>query len=348
MGSVASIVELFVLCLYMTVTAELPEIAYKQVLDRFIKLMIVPALIILCQYAVQKATGQRDPISMDHLFAQPKTSSLLYQGYFYEAGYPVWNAPFTRPNGFFFLEPSFASMFTAAATIIEITYFRRGWLVVLMALSTVLTLGGTGMTMFLVAGPFLLAREQPKLIVVCLGLVVVGVLTALALDIPLPLMDRMGELTGHETSAGPASSGADRLSVPANQLVTMLFDRTHVLGGIGAGATPQDFSEFGSAWPVLKLINEYGLLAMGAFIFLYTCAIWGEFNVPLKLALTVIYQFTGGYLLSPVTLEIIVLLCCVMAPIPYRVAQTDPSRALVLLPSRTKSGHGSARPLLLR
>lgn len=321
MGSLPSLIELLLLCAYMTVSIELPESAYLRVLDRFIKMMIVPAIIILCQYGVQKVTGQRNPISMNKWMGA--TSTYLYHGYFYEAGYPVWNAPFTRPNGFFFLEPSFASMFAASAAIIEITYFRRPFMLVLMVMATVLTFGGTGMTMLLVAAPFLLARENPRFILGCLVVGVVGFATAYVLNVPLPLIDRMGELQNS------SASGADRLTVPATQLVAVLFDRTHVFGGIGAGATPQDFSEFGSAWPVLKVINEYGLLAMCSFAALYALSMVGNFNVPLKVAVTIIYQFTGGYLLSPVMLEFIVLLC-VIEPIVH----TEPARSQLIMSLR--------------
>jgi hypothetical protein len=55
----------------------------------------------------------------------------------------------------------------------------------------------------------------------------------------------------------------------------------------------------------------------------------GNFNVPLKVAVTIIYQFTGGYLLSPVMLEFIVLLC-VIEPIVH----TEPARSQLIMSLR--------------
>ncbi|CAM6054509.1 unnamed protein product [Sphagnum tenellum] len=329
-GSFPSIIELFLLTGYMTLSVELPENAYLQMLNRFSKLMLIPALIMLCQYGVQKITGQRDPISMDQWVGSPETSQILYHGYFYEAAYPLWTSSFTRPNGFFFLEPSFASMFTATAGIIEVMYFRRTFFLVLMMSATVLSFGGTGMTMFLVAAPFLLTRQNPRFIIGCLVVAVMGLGTAYALNIPVPLIDRLGELQTTQ------SSGASRVTVPANQLVTLMFDHTHIVGGTGAGATSDDATTFGNAWPILKLINEYGLLAMLSFIALYATSLSGNDrnNVALKVALTIIYQFTGGYLLSPVMLELVVFLCCFIKPIPAMV--DDPSN-LVILNTRPKT-----------
>ena len=87
-------------------------------------LMFFPACIIIVQYAYQKITGSGDPISMTPLV--PK--SLMMQGYIYEAHDP-WNSPFMRPNGFFFLEPSFVSAFTASAAIFLISSISAAYIV---------------------------------------------------------------------------------------------------------------------------------------------------------------------------------------------------------------------------
>jgi hypothetical protein len=94
--------------------------------------MIVPAIIVIVQYGIRRIMGQGDSISMDHLL--PK--SILLQGYAYEANCPNWDSPFQRPNGFFFLEPSFVSRFTASATIVELGLFRCPLFVLLMIAAT--------------------------------------------------------------------------------------------------------------------------------------------------------------------------------------------------------------------
>jgi hypothetical protein len=99
----------------------------------------VPAIIILFQFGIQRITGHKAPINM--FAVMPK--AIMVGGYTYNAPYPNWDSPFSRPNGFFFLEPSFVSFFTASALIIEIMFFRRLRFVILMAVSTALTQGGT-------------------------------------------------------------------------------------------------------------------------------------------------------------------------------------------------------------
>ena len=125
--SLPSLVELLLIYCFLTVTSFVSESDYQLVLKRFIGLMIIPAVIVFVQYFYQKITGLSDPISMNSIF--PK--SVLLQGFSYDAHSP-WNSTFQRPNGFFFLEPSIVSMFTASAAIIELTYFNRIRYAVLM------------------------------------------------------------------------------------------------------------------------------------------------------------------------------------------------------------------------
>jgi hypothetical protein len=154
-GSPASICYLILLYICMTTCTNLSAEAYRQILDRFIMFMILPALIVLTQYFYQKLTGLSDPINLERFF--PK--SILMVGYYYTAHYP-WNSTFSRPNGFFFLEPSFVSAFLASASVLEIAYFRRRWRAALMVAATFISMGVTGISMLVIAVPFLLLREK--------------------------------------------------------------------------------------------------------------------------------------------------------------------------------------------
>ena len=58
--------------------------------------MILPAGIMITQYAYQKLTGLSDPINLEQLF--PK--SILMPGFFYNAHYP-WTLPLADPMGSF-------------------------------------------------------------------------------------------------------------------------------------------------------------------------------------------------------------------------------------------------------
>ena len=311
--SIPSVVELLLIYSFLTVTSFVSESAYQLILKRFIALMIIPAVIALVQYFYQKMTGLSDPISMNRVF--PK--SILLQGYFYDAHYP-WYSTFQRPNGFFFLEPSFLSMFTASAAIIELTYFKRIWYALLMIGATAFSTGGTGMTMLLIAAPFLLARQTLPVILLIGVAALLALSVAIALNMPLPLVSRLGEL-----NAGTSASGGDRIMVPAEQFIRLLFDPSFLLTGTGAGSTT---SAFGNAWPVVKLINEYGLLTTILYVALYLMAIARSFNVPLAIAISLIFHFTGGYLLDACVVQFMAVIFCMVVPLS-RVGRGPPHAA---------------------
>lgn len=299
--SIPSLVELLLIYSFLTVTSFVSESAYRLVLKRFISLMIIPAVIVLVQYFYQKMTGQSDPISMHRIF--PK--SVLLQGYFYDAHYP-WNSTFQRPNGFFFLEPSIVSMFTAAAAIIELTYFKRARYALLMIAATAFSMGGTGLTMLLIASPFLLARQTLPVALLVGVVALTALAVAIALNVPLPLISRVDEL--HQTT----SSGSGRMLIPAGQFIKLLFDPSHFLTGTGAGSTT---AALGNAWPVLKLLNEYGLLTTILYVTLYMMAFARSYNLPLAVAISLIFHFTGGYLLGGFTVQFMAIIFCMVVPI---------------------------------
>jgi hypothetical protein len=291
--SIPSITELLVIYSFLTVTTSVSGSAYQLILKRFVGMMVIPAMIVLIQYWYQKITGLSDPINMNRVF--PK--AFLLQGFFYDAHYP-WNSTFQRPNGFFFLEPSIVSMFTASAAIIEFTYFKRVRYGLLMIAATAFSMGGTGMTMLAIAAPFLIARQTlPVALLLCIA-ALMAVLAVTALDVPLPILSRAHELQ-HGTT-----SGGGRILIPAQQFIKLLLDPSHFLTGTGAGSTTADF---GNAWPIVKLINEYGLLTTVLYVTLYLMVILRRYNVPLAIAVSIIFHFTGGYLLG-----IVIQLICVI------------------------------------
>jgi hypothetical protein len=298
-GSVPSFMQVFLLYACMTVCAHLSPAAYSKILNRFVMLMIVPAVIMIIQYTYQKSTGLSDPINLERLF--PK--SILMPGFFYNAHYP-WNSNFSRPNGFFLLEPSFASAFTACAAILEIAYFRRRWCIVLMVAATVLSMGATGISILVVAAPVMLSRVRVHIAVLIAIVAISALTTAYLMGVPLPLLSRTEEL------ADPNSSGSDRMLRPAMELATSFFDPSFSWIGHGAGSSP-----LGQVWPLLKILREFGPLAMISFIALYFVGIVKHGNLALTISLSIIYHFTGGYLLSPSMVELLIMFCFLLAPV---------------------------------
>ena len=306
-GSISSIAELILLYGCMTVIVALSEEAYRRVLNCFVLLMILPAVIITFQYGYQKLTGLGNPLSMDDLLPR----SILLQGFIYDAHYP-WYSTFQRPNGFFFLEPSFASLFAAAAAIVELTYFKRPWLASLMLAATIMSMGGTGLTMLVIAVPLLVARQSTRVITAAFVTAALGLFVVVlnhdgwaSSGEGLTFLSRLNELGNRD------SSGFGRLIQPAQELVKLISDWDYLFAGTGAGSITPDY---GSSWPATKLAKEYGLLSMVAFLLFFASCVTGAFNMPLKAAMVIIFQLTGGYLLSPIMVEAVLLLCVIVVP----------------------------------
>jgi hypothetical protein len=300
-SSVLSFGELILLYASTIVCADLSDGLYKRVLNRFIVLMILPAGIMIIQYVYQKVTGLSDPINLEELIP---IKSLLMPGFFYNSHYP-WNSNFSRPNGFFFLEPSLASAYTASAAILEISYFRRRWCMVLMVAATVLSMGATGIMMLVIAAPFLLSRESPRVAASAVIAAAAALTVMFMLDIPLPMISRAEELQMADTSGG------QRMVVPAADFQKLLFDPTLIFIGNGAGSTPVTV---GQVWALAKLLREYGLLAMTSFLVLYLLGVSQPSNVPLKVALSITYFISGGYLHQPALANLLILFCFILIP----------------------------------
>jgi hypothetical protein len=296
--SIPSLLQLGLIYISMTLSTDLPPDEYQRLIDRFIKFMILPSCIILVQYTWQKTTGRPDFINMNNML--PKT--VLLQGYFYNEHYPFWNSPFTRPNGFFFLEPSTVSLYTASAVILEATYFMRRKIMILLILATALSTGGTGIALLTIAGPLVLIRNcRPHVIIMFVIAALAGAVTASSLGYDLPLISRLNELNHHD------DSGSQRLTIPAAALIERINDPAYVLHGTGAGSTSADL---GNAWPTVKIINEYGFLTMVSFIVLFFATIVeNSYDIPLKVALSFVFHLTGGYLVDAFIVNFVALLC---------------------------------------
>lgn len=311
--SITSLMLLLTLYLCLTIKFVVTEDDYFRILNAFVKLMIVPSCIIIFQFVYQKVTNQTNPLNMNNIVPEP----LLMRGFMYEAPYK-WGQSFVRPNGFFFLETSYASMFAAAAAIIEATYFRRPYVFALMLLAVALTIGGTGVLMIIVAAPFLLMRESRSVIIISLLLGCAGLFALTMIDMDLPLLSRAQEL-GRQ-----GSSGSERLVVPAMELISLLSDPNYLFTGSGAGSITLSF---GNAWPLTKLVYEYGILTSIAFMALFIFGLIGKYNVPLKVSLAFVFLFTGGYLLNLVMCELLVLVCYALVPVQRAGMYSEPKRA---------------------
>ena len=86
------------------------------------------------------------------------------------------------------------------------------------------------------------------------------------------------------------------------------------------------------AWPVLKLINEYGLLTAILYVALYLMSFARSYNVPLAVAISLTFHFTGGYLLDAIIVQFMAVIFCMV--VPRRGSNRGRVRSRLTLPKR--------------
>jgi hypothetical protein len=295
-----SLVQLVAINAVFVIVCDIPQSLYKRILRAFQHLMLLPALIVLVQRVLLSAR-LGDLLNMEKLVPKP----LMLPGYIYASEFG-WQSGVIRPNGFFFLEPSIASGFLAMAAIIEYAAFRRLKWAAFYAAACLSTYGSTG---FVALGEFavcVLARRSAFLFCAFVAITIGGV--AMVFSIPtLASMLRLDELWTNN------SSGFGRLVLPPMWLGRLVMDGGHFIHGDGAGSVTE---EVGSAWPVVKLTYEYGLAAAIAYaVFIVTNV--SRASLPILLVpLLFVYQFTGGYLVQPAWIGLVVLLCTMFVVSP--------------------------------
>jgi hypothetical protein len=131
-----------------------------------------------------------------------------------------------------------------------------------------------------------------------------------------------GELVAARFSelSKPGSSGSERLVAPLKELGALCADPERLFTGSGAGNMVLFQS---SPWPLTKLFSEYGALTALAYLLLLVTAIWRAPNRILAFSLFIVINFTGGYLLNPVTASLVTLLLS----LPRRIAERSASRS---------------------
>jgi hypothetical protein len=302
--SYTSYLLLLVLYFPLAFVWPMPEAQYRRVLGIFQNLMILGAVMVFVQLGWQLAFGQGNTLSIEPFLPQ----RLLLPGYLYNV--PIhFGAAFVRPNGFFFLEPSFVSMFLAAALIIELTDFGRPLRIGLYAGALIGCLGATGWVMVLVAAPFMLRRLSPRMLLICLALTIAVSSVALVSGGADLVARRLDEFN-HDNS-----SASERLVAPFHELGGLLLDPDRLLTGTGAGNAVTLHS---STWPITKLLSEYGAVTTMAYFLLLVGAIWRAPNRALAWSLFVIVNFTGGYLLNPVAVGLVIVLLGLPRPVARR------------------------------
>ena len=292
--SAASLVLLLVLYGSSTLSWSCTPSEYSTVCANFSRMMILPALLIFVQIAFELRHGVGNSLSIEPLIPD----ALLLKGYTYEASREYW-VVWNRPNGLVF-QPSFCSAFLALALIFELRVLRRHARAALFGAAMAATNGATGALMLAIVVVMLGVTQKPVItfLVIVTGVAILATLGSMAEQ--LPLLSRLSEL---ETSN---TSGYERLVLPLQTVVNLLFDPAYVFYGNGAG---QITDAYGNPWPVSKLAFEYGALVTLLY-FVFVCVrLSGRLNPPVRAAMFVVFQFTGGYLLNPFMVNLVMLTC---------------------------------------
>jgi hypothetical protein len=305
--SAPSMLIMLLMYLPMVVTWRVSEEEHERLMRIFLKLMLIPVGMVGIQLLSQMVFGLGEMPNLEKVLPR----SLQRTGYNYDNIIHFGEA-FKRPNGLFFLEPSFVSCFIGVALIIELEYFRRPFWIAIFGLGLVGTFAATGQILVAVALPFLIRKQSPRAIAAGLLAVALGGVAMVAMGKGINIA-RLGELGSANTS------GYIRLVAPVQQLGETLNRPDVLFTGAGAGNIDHSRS---SPWPVTKLIYEYGAMTAVSFALLLFSALWRTPSTGLALGLFVILNFTGGYLLEPVAMTLFISLCC-MAGIrpPERRAQ---------------------------
>lgn len=234
----------------------------------------------------------------------------------FESGYnlkiPVGIGDVLKSNGFFLVEPSVLSQFMAIALIIEVLNFRRPLPLMLFVGALLLSFSGTGwivLAAFLLTAALRLGRRGVVLtflVVLVLG-VAATLATLLAPQFAGAFAQRINEVST------PGTSGFIRFVTPF-WLVDSVLTRvpSALFFGIGAGVSEKLSLPFAYAVNTpIKIMLEYGLPALAAYIALFCVAHRTALQAALLVPCLVWFMFTGGYqqfgpILFPVLLLVVV------------------------------------------
>lgn len=283
---------------------------YLRVIRWFIVFGMMASLIVLVEDGWQYARGAAVLPSMDRLLPQ----AWIIQGYTYVQ--PIyWGSAYIKPNAFFFREVSFVSQYCALALVLEVVFFRRIPVMILLLASIFASFAGTGLLLLALVTPFLFTRLPMKSVV---ALALVGVFVVGAAVSTGWLENVQRRLT--ETS-DPNSSASMRFIYPLKLLKERIGVETSPFIGVGAGNVYKEVSGKGDLLPVTKLSLEFGLLATAAYyLMLIYCLLDGAPSRRVALALFILLNLCGPYLEVSTIVFLVMLLGTAMRPVGDRRA----------------------------
>ncbi len=337
--SLSSLLLMMVTSAILVFVVSLRWETYRALLHRFVIVALAASLLVGLDWLAQLA-GRAMP-DLEAVIPRP----FVYQAYNYIQ--PVsWQSPWMKPNALFFLETSHVSQFIAIGLVIEIAIFRKAWRIAALLVGLAGTLGATGMVLFALTTPFLLAKLRPRLVIA----LAVVVPVALVVAVQSGSLDSMLKRTA-EFSQG-SSSGFNRFVLPLQwSLATLSAPSDEAWLGRGAGSMPKAVNDeeegtAGYAWPPYTKVGvEYGTLALVVWgLFVAVSLFGGGVPVAVAWAAFVQYNFLNGSLNVPIHTIYCALLCAGYLIVDRERIVRGASRPPV---ERRRARHATSRPSVI-
>jgi len=212
-----------------------------------------------------------------------------------------------RSNGFFLMEPSIFSQTLAIAMVIDYFVLGRAKWLPLYLLAYLLTFSGTGALTLLLAIPFyacLSARNFGRVAALMIAATAALVLGAVVFPEQVgSLLSRTNELNYS------GSSGYARFIGPFLPVADLSHEARFLIGW-GPGATERyTYHVEGTGNSIAKLIIDYGVVGITAFLAMLTGTLWRRETAILSILAVVTFLVGGGYLLFTPMLVLLFLLC---------------------------------------
>lgn len=295
--SLASIGEIYVLYALLLFQPS-SRFNSEQVLPIFIFWARAIACLALLQYAAQFA-GVR-------LFSFARLVPAL-KPVLTEAGFNVmapikYGSSIYRSNGGVLLEPSILSQVMALAIVVDFMVLKRVLWLPLYGAAILSAFAGTGplvLALTLALSGLFTPRDLPRAIAVVMGMAIVTALAAVVFP------EQFATLASRANAADPSSQA--RYGAQLLVLSTIIGD-ARLLLGFGPGAA-DGFVQLGSMSAVLKLLFDYGLIGLTAFLAFLLSVFWRKDAPPLTISALLLYQLGGGYLLFPPMVLMLALIC---------------------------------------
>ncbi len=253
----------------------------------FIKLAIFFSILGLYQFVAQKGLPFAAVKPVDAFVPD----SFLVKGY-NSVAMASYKSELFRPNGIFFLEPSFYSQFVALAIVIELfSVKRRLWHIGLFLCALITSISGTGIIVLMVGSTVLVSAPHGRS-----GLIL---LIALAAGFALfhdelgmtRIWERMSEFNR------PGTSSYERFIVGFH-LLSDYFSKNpwQIMFGFGAGQFSREIKAMYDAadTALIKMLFEYGLVGAALITGIFARAVYlGSRSLPVTLSLMAIFLMGG-------------------------------------------------------